>query len=98
MADEVAASASKAVRKATVKAFMSPSFNIVKVIPQGIVEIVLRGAAVVSRDFSEYTRSFEDISVHSSIDLYNLTKYISAQQNCFASAAVIHYTVYQTVA
>ena len=49
MADEAAASAGKAVEKATVKAFMSPSFNFVKVIPQGIVEVVLRGAAVVSK-------------------------------------------------
>ena len=49
MADEVAASAGKAVGKATVKAFMSPSFNIIKVIPQGIVELLLRGTAVVSK-------------------------------------------------
>ena len=47
MADEVAASADKAVGKTTVKAFMSPSFDTIKVIPQGIVEIVLRGSAVV---------------------------------------------------
>ena len=49
MADEVAASEEgKAVGKITAKAFMSPSFDTVKVIPQGVVEIVLRGAAVVS--------------------------------------------------
>lgn len=48
MADEVAASAGKAVGKTTAKAFMSPSFDIVKVIPQGIVEIALRGTAAVS--------------------------------------------------
>lgn len=48
MAEEAAASAGKVVGKATVKAFMSPSINIVKVIPQGIIEIVLRGVAVVS--------------------------------------------------
>ena len=49
MADEgVAESAGKIVGKATVKAMMKPGFEIVKVIPQGIIEIALRGAAVVS--------------------------------------------------
>ena len=48
MADEVAASAGKAVGKATAKAFMSPSIAVVKLIPQGIIELALRGSAVVS--------------------------------------------------
>ena len=46
--DSVASSVGKTVGKATVKAFMSPSLAIVKVIPQGIIELALRGAAVVS--------------------------------------------------
>ena len=47
-ADEAAAGEGNAEGKTTAKVFMSPSFDTVKVIPQGIVEIVLRGAAVVS--------------------------------------------------
>ena len=46
--DSVASSVGKTVGKATVNAFMSPSLAIVKLIPQGIIELVLRGAAVVS--------------------------------------------------
>ena len=46
--DSVASSAGKVIGKATVKAFMSPSFDIIKVIPQGIIEVVMRAAAVVS--------------------------------------------------
>ena len=48
MAEEVASGAGKVVGKAAVKAFMSPSIDIIKTIPQGIIELALRGAAVVS--------------------------------------------------
>lgn len=49
MAEEVAASAGKKVGMATLKTFSSPSINIVKTIPQGIIELSMRGAAIVSR-------------------------------------------------
>lgn len=52
MAEEVAASATKKVGMATLKTFSSPSINIVKVIPQGIIELSLRGAAIVSTTYT----------------------------------------------
>jgi hypothetical protein len=49
MAEEAAATATKKVGMATLRTFSSPSINIVKVIPQGIIELSLRGAAIVSK-------------------------------------------------
>ena len=49
MAEEIAATATKKVGMATLRTFSSPSINIVKVIPQGIIELSLRGAAIVSK-------------------------------------------------
>ena len=48
MADEIGSAAGKMAGKAALKAFMSPSIDIIKTIPQGIIELALRGAAVVS--------------------------------------------------
>lgn len=49
MAEEgTSSSVSKVVGKAAMKTFMSPSIDIVKQIPQGIIEISLRGAGAVS--------------------------------------------------
>ena len=48
MADEIGSMAGRVAGKAALKAFINPSLDIIKVIPQGIVELVLRGAAVVS--------------------------------------------------
>ena len=47
MAEEIGAAAGKAAGTAAVKSFMNPSFDIVKTIPQGIIELALRGANVV---------------------------------------------------
>ena len=46
MAEEVGSAAS-AGAKAALNSFMNPSINIVKTIPQGIIELLLRGANVV---------------------------------------------------
>lgn len=48
MADKVASGASNMAANAAVKTYMSPSFNIVKTIPQGIIELGFRGAVAVS--------------------------------------------------
>lgn len=48
MAEEVGSAAGKAAGKAALKAFINPNIDIVKTIPQGIIELSLRGAAVVS--------------------------------------------------
>ena len=48
MADEVGAMAGKVVGKAALKAMVNPSTDIVKAVPQGIIELALRGVAVVS--------------------------------------------------
>ena len=48
MADEIGSMAGRVAGKAALKAFINPSLDIIKVIPQGIIELVLRGAAVVS--------------------------------------------------
>ena len=52
MAEEVGSAATKAAGRAAgravLKGFMSPSIDIIKTIPQGIIELSLRGAAVVS--------------------------------------------------
>ena len=47
MADEIGSMAGRMAGKAALKAFINPSLDIIKVIPQGIIELVLRGAAVV---------------------------------------------------
>lgn len=47
MAEEVGSAAGKAVGMATLKSFMNPSIDIIKSV-QGIIEVALRGAAVVS--------------------------------------------------
>ena len=51
MADEIGSMAGRMAGKAALKAFINPSLDIIKVIPQGIIELVLRGAAVVSLFF-----------------------------------------------
>lgn len=48
MAEEVGSAAGKAARTVALKAFINPNIDIVKAIPQGIIELSLRGAAVVS--------------------------------------------------
>ena len=48
MAEEIGSSAASAGAKAALNSFMSPSIDIVKTIPQGIIELVLRGTNVVS--------------------------------------------------
>ena len=47
MAEEVGAAAGKAVGTAALKSFINPSADILKAIPQGIIELSLRGAAAV---------------------------------------------------
>lgn len=48
MAAEIGSSAASAGAKAALNSFMNPSIDIVKTIPQGIIELVLRGTNVVS--------------------------------------------------
>ena len=48
MADEIGSMAGKMVGKAALKSAFNPSTDIVKTIPQGIIELALRGGAVVS--------------------------------------------------
>ena len=49
MADGAASGDKSAAASATVKSFVDPSFNIVKTIPQGIIELGLRGTGAVSQ-------------------------------------------------
>lgn len=53
MADEIGSMAGKMAGKAAIKSLANPSIEIVKTVPQGIIELVLRGAAVVS--FNRYS-------------------------------------------
>lgn len=48
MADEIGSMAGRMAGKAALKAMVNPSTDIVKVVPQGIIELALRGTAVVS--------------------------------------------------
>ena len=48
MAEGIGASAGKMIGKAALKSAFNPSIDIVKTIPQGIIELALRGGAVVS--------------------------------------------------
>ena len=48
MAEEIGSAAGKVAGKAALKSFMSPSIDIIKTIPQGIIELVFRGAGAVS--------------------------------------------------
>ena len=47
MAENVGSAAASAGAKAALNSFMNPSIDIVKTIPQGIIELLLRGATVV---------------------------------------------------
>ena len=47
MAEEVGSAAGKTVTMAALKSFMNPSLDIIKTIPQGIIELALRGSAAV---------------------------------------------------
>lgn len=51
MADKIGSMAGKMAGKAALKSMVNPSTDIVKVVPQGIVELALRGVAVVSSVF-----------------------------------------------
>ena len=48
MAEEIDSAAASVGANSALKSFMSPSIDTVKTIPQGIIELVLRGANVVS--------------------------------------------------
>ena len=48
MAEGIGATAGKMLGKAALKSAFNPSIDIVKTIPQGIIELALRGGAVVS--------------------------------------------------
>ena len=48
MADELGSGLGKMAGKAALKSFFNPSIDIVKTIPQGIIELAFRGVAVVS--------------------------------------------------
>ena len=60
MAEEVGSAAGKAVGKAALKSFINPSTDILKAIPQGIIELSLRGAAAVSGPYRTRTRVVSD--------------------------------------
>jgi hypothetical protein len=47
MAEEVGSAAASAGAKAALNSFMNPSIDILKTIPQGIIELLLRGMNVV---------------------------------------------------
>lgn len=56
MAEEVGSAATKAAGRAALKSFMNPTVDIIKTIPQGIIELSLRGAAVVSAHSATETK------------------------------------------
>ena len=59
MADGVASGAKSGAANANIKSFINPSFDIVKTIPQGIIELGLRGTGAVSSCRSYITRFFK---------------------------------------
>ena len=74
MADEFGSMAGRAAGKVALKSLFNPSTDIVKAIPQGIIELGLRGLAVVSL--------YRAIEVRSTPDLARLLTALFIQLYC----------------